>query len=79
MELLILEEPDFLAFEGSRPYEPTFASGLTTRVEFDIPVEPGGYEFVVDNRASTSTVNITATIVFTQEEIVDTNILSPPL
>lgn len=79
VELLVLEEPDFLNFEVNQPYTATFASGLTTSVDFNIPVEPGGYQFVIDNRGSTSIVDITATIVFEQEEIIDPNILPPVL
>ena len=39
----------------------------------------GGYQFVIDNRGSTTPVNITATIMLAQEEVIDPNILGPQL
>ena len=72
-------QPDFLNFEANQAFEPTFDSGQSTSITFDIPVDPGGYQFVIDNRGSTTPVNITATIVLAQEEVIDPNILGPQL
>ena len=79
LNLLILEQPDFLNFEANQAFETTFDSGQSTSITFDIPVDPGGYQFVIDNRGSTTPVNITATIVLAQEEVIDPNILGPQL
>ena len=79
LELLILNQQEFTDFEADRPSGSTFSSGLSANITFDLPVEPEGYQFVIDNRASTTPVNITATIVLEQEEIIDANILNAPL
>ena len=79
LELLILNQQEFIDFEADRPTASTFSSGQSANITFDLPVQPEGYQFVVDNRASATSVNITATIVLEQEEIIDPNVLPPPL
>ena len=79
LELLILNQQEFTDFEADRPSGSTFSSGLSANITFDLPVEPEGYQFVIDNRSLTTPVNITATIVLEQEEIIDPNILDVPL